>query len=371
MEDHRLNVGGSLRKKSRTLVLSGLLVWVPVSAAAQSATAPSSTPRSNAASSNAARSNSTTDSKDPKRAQARSYAMAAFVALDGGAYPEAIAQFTSGLDLLDVPTLRVGRAEALFQVGKWLEAKADYEAALSYALKPEDSATFSESQAIARDKLGSLEPRIPALRIQSTAEYVDVNVDEASAVRLSTGERLAINPGAHRVVISTPDGSLTHSIQAKEGEVLTLDGPKSSPALPKPSSGPSLASGDSPTPLSDTRAERGTNTALIVSASITGALAIGTVVASFVFFDAKSDYNRANSDLTGSESRRNELKSRAETIRLLTAGLAGLTVAAAGVTTYFWLAPRLESDEVAQLHSPPSWTALDPTRVWVGARGTF
>lgn len=307
--------------------------------------------------------------EDAGRVQARAHAVAAFTALDSGSYPEAVTQFSEALTLVDVPTLRVGRAEALFQLGKWLEAKADYEAALGYVLQPGDSASFVESKTSAKTKLESLSSRIPRLRVQTTAAYAEVVVDDLPAVRLPNGQELPLNPGAHRVVVSAAKSSVTHAIEARDAQVVTVEGPELSletttrPAVPDEA--PPL-----PTATDHTREPSGIGTELVVSASVTGVLAVGAVVTGVLFLDARSEYTDARNDPSTSDTRVRALYDRTKTWGWVNTGLIAGAVAAAGVTTYFWLAPQF-AGAPSRAQSTPGPASLTPTGVWLGTAGHF
>lgn len=378
-----MNVGWSRRACGRAIALSSLMTSLATGTVAspdtaisdrkgRSATSPNATPTATGTSTpTGASATASEEAEDPKRAQARAYAMAAFSALDNGAYKDAITYFSNAIELLDVPTLRVGRADAFAQVGKWLEAKADYAAALGYSIQPEDSVAFAQSQTTAKLKLQNLELRIPELRVRTTADYVDVTVDKPPAVRLLRGEPLTVNPGSHRVLVTSSGRSIVHTIEVGDGQVITVDGP-----MPIPKGEPTIVTSpmSPPTPVSASRTDTQSSTEFVVSASLTGAFAVSTVLVGLVFFEMKSDYDKIKeydpSDplaKTGAD----ESYERSGTVRSVLGGLAAATVVAAGVTTYFWVAPRVGSDTAAQANSRRDAAALTVAGVWLGAAGHF
>lgn len=304
---------------------------------------------------------------DAVRAQARTHAAKAFTSLDNGNSEEAVTHFTAALDLVDAPTLRVGRADALVQLGKWVAAKADYRSAIAYTLGAQDSASFSESQADAKTKLEALEQRMPHLRVNTAAEFVEVAVDDAPPTQLATTELLELDPGSHQVVVSASGSSVTHSVQAREREDIVVDGP----ALPvtKPQVREPMPAAPAQ-PLEDAGA--GPTTNFVVSASITGALAVGTVITGLLYLSARDEYTQSKEAASVSEAREQQLYDRANTLGWVNTGLLAGTVVGAGVSTYFWLAPRFDNAPASNTTLPASGLGrIAPSGIWFGASGQF
>lgn len=309
-----------------------------------------------------------------KRSKARSLASKAFVALDGGSYANAVTHFSDAIALFDVPTLRLGRANAYFALGKWREAMSDCEAAIAYELQPGDSATLAASRVTATTRLQEIEKRIPKLRLRTTGDDADVVVDESPAVRVSDGALLPVNPGSHRVNVTTSGRSVTHSIEATEGQVVTVLGPQQPTivtlaAPPKVSRAPKPAPVSLPAEVSVTDSE--TPTERIVATSVTCALAVATVVTGVMFFDAKRRYDAVNADDSLTELDANRSREEAEAYLPPLIGLATATVVSAGVTTYFWAAPQFADDRPGRAPHPSGLTGVIPSGVWVGAAGRF
>lgn len=308
-------------------------------------------------------------SDDAVRAQARTHAAAAFTSLDNGNMAEAVTHFTEALDLVDAPTLRVGRADALVRLGKWVAAKADYQAAMAYTIGPQDSASFSESQTDAKSKLEALDQRMPHLRVNTAVKIVEIAVDDASPKQLAATDLLDLDPGSHQVVVSASGSSVTHSVQAREREDVVVDGPAPPVAEPKESS-PAPAAVAPAQPLEDSG--NGPTTEFVVSASITGALAIGTVITGALFLSARSEYSKVRDAQSASPEREQQLYDRANTLGWVNTGLLAATVVGAGVSTYFWLAPRFDRTPAKNSTVPASGLGqLTPSGVWFGVSGQF
>lgn len=306
-------------------------------------------------------------SDEANRAEARTHAAAAFTALDNAGYEAAVTHFTKALTLVDAPTLRVGRGDALVRLGRWVEAKADYRAAIAYTLSPEDSASFADSQANAETKLAALEQRMPHLRVNTAAEVVEVTLDNAPPRSLAAAELLELDPGSHQVVVSAAGRSVSHTVQAREREDVVVDGPVLAPVAAK-TTAPAPVPVAAPAPDTDA----GPTTPFVVAASITGALAIGTVVTGALFLSARSEYDASNNDGSVDEARVRTLRDRAVTLGWVNTGLLAGTVVGAGVTTYFWLAPRFDGPSTKDSAQPASGLGqLTPSGIWLGTSGQF
>lgn len=287
-----------------------------------------------------------------ERNLARSYAAAAFTSLDEGSYETAVDQFGQAIALLDVPTLLVGRADALVHLSKWKEAISDYEAAIAYQLGPGDSASFANSQKDAATKLSALRERMPRLRIDSTTRQVTITVDEQPSTTLDTTGSLELNPGVHTVIVTAVGQSVVHTFEAKENEVTSLQAPQPPRPTPAPVVEPAPIQAPPPPPE-----DPGLSTEVIVSGAVTGALAVGAIVTGVMCLSARSDFNAANDDNSSApyEDRLSKWE-RADTLGLVNTGLTAAAVAAAGVTTYFWIAPQFGDTS----QSPQSTAARSP-----------
>jgi hypothetical protein len=297
------------------------------------------------------------------RASARSHAVAAFSALDNANYEDAVARFGEAIRLLDVPTLRVGRADALTHLTKWVAAQADYEAAVSYTLRPEDSKAIAESQKDAATKLAALRARMPRLRVDTHVAIARVAVDDLAPVSLRTGETLALDPGTHQIVIVSTGPSVTHTVQAREHETSVVEGARSEPR-PVDSR---------PTPAADLPTVRDTTSApsaeFIVAGAATAALALGVAATGVWFLVESSRYEDERGDPNVPQDEKNQDYGHLRTLGWVNVGLCAAAVAAAGVTTHFWISPQFDSPTTRG--SSATVSKILPHGFSVGASGHF
>lgn len=277
------------------------------------------------------------------RERARELAEKAFVSFDEAQYSDAIEQFSQAIELYDVPTLRVGRAEALMQVGRWIEAAADYAAAAKYVLQPNDSTFMAESQAEATTKLRALEPRIPRLRVDTNAAGVQVTVDGKPRTTLPTNETLKLDPGQHRVVLEASGGSVTHTVLAVEGEVLIVEGPKAAVTPARPVE-------PKPVPVAPREVRTGGDewsTEVIVSGAVAAVFGLAALTTGAFFMSNLGTYNDQYEDPSIAFDKKERDHAALKTLGKVNTALCIGTAAALGVTSYFWFAPVSEPSESA------------------------
>lgn len=298
-----------------------------------------------------------------ERANARTHALAAFDALDAAKYEQAVQEFGLALELIDAPTLRVGRAEALTKLDRWIEAASDYEAALRYTVLASDAPAFAESQKTAGRKLAELRARTPVLVIQTGDATAQVTIDDYAWKPVRSGEEIAIDPGPHRVVVTAFEQTVTHRVDAAAGAQINLQGPTQPEAgapgpaavesaeVPASDVAETASDGGPLAPLSgdaDTSREGGSDTRLWVSSAVTGALVVGAVATGIMYWKARNSYDDSRKDATVSDAERQDKYDDTKTMAWVNTGLAAAAVVGAGVTTYFWLAPRSSEQAVGR-----------------------
>lgn len=324
-----------------------------------------------------------------ERANARTHALAAFDALDAAKFEQAVQEFGLALELIDAPTLRVGRAEALTKLSRWIEAASDYEAALRYTVLPSDAPAFADSQKTAATKLAELRAKTPVLMIQTGDSTAQVTIDDYAWKPVRSGEEIPIDPGSHRVVVTAFGQTVTHRVDAAPGAQLNLQGPtQPESGAPGPaaietetapqsdvseteSDGDSSAASESG---ADTGRQGGSDTRLRISAVATGVLVVGAVVTGFMYWNARGDYDEARKDSTATDVERQEKYDDTKTMAWVNTGLAAAAVVGAGVTTYFWFSPQSSEQTLGRTDGPVpgSSTGLSrPHGFTVGLGGTF
>jgi hypothetical protein len=295
--------------------------------------------------------------------RARNFAIMGFEALDGGNFSSAASLFTQALELLDVPTLRVGRGDALVQLNRWRAALADYEAAAAYVLKADDSPAIRESHTTAAIKAQELKPRLPRLRVDTTAPHVRVTVDDEAQQTLSRDGQLYVDPGSHSVRVELDGEALTTEVEAAPGAELRVPAPQPTPAeltltgssdsVPEPTSNDALFSDE-----------------VLVAGAITGVLAVGFAVTGILFDSNHATYRRLqDGELPSTESRRQGLRDDLVTLQWVNLAFAAGAVVGAGVTSYFWFAPTQSETQTAG--PAPRTPFASPNGFVLGASGRF
>lgn len=291
--------------------------------------------------------------------QARTHAIAGFEALDSGRYVQAVNAFTQALALLDVPTVRMGRGDALVKLNQWRAALEDYQAAAAYVVQPGDSTALREAPAQASAKYAALNARMPRLRVETSASEVRVSIDDGPPQVLSNGAWLTLDPGVHSVRVESGSDARTAEVSAIPEREHVVPGPETTAAeAPSSAAEQSLAAEPS----------AGVRDDVIVAGAITGVLAAGFAVTGVLFLTGKATYDDAQADPASSESRRERLHDTAKTLQWVNVATLAGAVVGAGVTTYLWLAPARSDTPSAALGGQ---RFASPDGVVLGIGGRF
>lgn len=277
------------------------------------------------------------------REKASKHAHDGFDLLKAGELEKAREQFTIALGLVEAPTIRVGRADALTGLNRWVDAVADYEAAIAFSLSRQDPPVFAKSQQNATVRLAALQDRMPGLIIETSDAKAQVVIDGSHPISVVTGERIAVDPGRHIVVITAFGLSSTHTVEAFEAKLTTLQASEAKPVTSPPHRD---ASTPAPTSLRPTLTadvtqrpapDEGLDTRTLVAGAATGALAIGAVVTGVIFWNLRNDYHDSRSEPGAADERKDVI-----TMAWINTGITAGAVVAGGLTAYFWLTPRFE-----------------------------
>ncbi len=312
------------------------------------------------------------DSSRAVRDKARAHANAGFDAHDAGNHLLAAQHFSDAIVLVDVPTLRLGRGDALVALNRWLEAIADYEAAVAYVPSPTDSPAISEAFEAAPGKLAALKARLPSLVVRSRDPNASLRLDDSAAQPLTDGAAIPMNPGAHRVVVTSFGRTEEHDVQLSEGQRAEIHAPTVSsettaPAVPATSAEPPTAEGppriaSEAMPDSWPPAAGATDNRVLVAGAVSGVLVLGAVITGVMWLNERSELNR-------DRERSDEYY---KTLGLVNAGLWAGAVVGAGVTSYFWLAPQFEAGlDAATGDAPAARFAVLPSGIIAHVGGRF
>lgn len=336
-----------LRRSLLVSCLFGMTLFVSNPAFAETAKAQSAAP-------------ATLSEEDLNRA--RNFALMGFEALDNGNFSSAVSLFTKALELLDVPTLRVGRGDALAHLNQYRAALADYEAAAAYELKSGDSSAIQESRAAAGVKIQELKPRLPRLRVDTSAPNVSVTVDDEAPQTLSRNGQLYLDPGTHSVTVELDGNVRTTEIEAAPGADVRVPAPEPTSAelAPAPETEPLTK----PIPANGSLSDE-----MIAAGAITGVLAVGFAITGILFLSNHATYNDVNGDQSSTEARLDRLHADLKTLQWVNLALGAGALVGAGVTTYLWLAPTQSETQTAGLGHCPSFGS--PDGFVLGASGRF
>jgi hypothetical protein len=284
---------------------------------------------------------------DADRATARELGGAGLAALDAKDYPTALDRLSRALALYDVPTLRLGRARAFRGLGQFVSAAENYRAVLLRAPAKNEPPAFVQATRDAKVELQQVEAKIAHLTVMVNGTPSSLRVDGAEWPAVAIGVPRPLDPGDHVVEAANE----THQLQTQK---VTLNPGQSErieivlpvakavvEASPGPSGPPPLAAAGpistAPGPTATTMSPP-SHTAALVSTVVSGALAAGAIVTGILANSAKADFNEENrADVA--PSRKEDLRSKASTMALVSTVLTGAALVGTGLSVYFWVAP--------------------------------
>jgi hypothetical protein len=294
------------------------------------------------------------------REAATALAIAGLEAYEAGHYEEAFDKLEKSYTVARVPTLGLWSARALHKLGRWLEAEARYEEAVTLPLPEVDTATQQQAQQDAQTELTALKPTIPQLVIQlegATLEQLRITIDGKVVNSTQTLHRL--NPGTHHIEGDRGDARQAVDVQLAPRDNRTV-------LLRFPAPGAALA--DAPGPTFEMSSEEDSGGWLRpagwASMVLGGAgVAVGTV--GLVLAVQKKDEIDHNDNCNGracATTERDLVDSYDSRRNLSTVGfVAGTALLAVGVTALV-LSSGGSEDPSAEAIISPSFT---------GVRGTF
>jgi hypothetical protein len=308
------------------------------------------------------------------KAQARKLGVEAFAAVDAKDFVTAEGLFARAIDLYPAPTLRVGRARVLVQLGRLVAASEEYRLVIARTAERSDPTSFAAAQKDAQKDLEALLPRIAHLVIQlgpiaaAVKPPAVVRVDDQDFKNSALGLERPVDPGVHKLTVSSADGALARKeVTLAEGEhaQVRLE-------LPAQASPVQLASAASKTgpkapnatpekaPLAPAAAEPSASSfsqGTVIAAVTTGVLALGAIATGIVAFKQRSEFvDKNDGDLPAEDKR--ELRRKAMTWSTVNTIVTAGAVVGAGVTILVW---RLQPE-----------TPADPQGAWsFGLGGRF
>lgn len=140
-----------------------------------------------------------TSDEPASRESARALADQAANAYAQGDYARAVQLLNLAYQLVPAPTIALLEARALVRLGRLVQARGVYARVLRTPLTAEAPPVYRSAVVDARAELGTLEPRIPKLKVVLAlpVDQLNVTLDGRSLPADSLGVWLALDPGSH------------------------------------------------------------------------------------------------------------------------------------------------------------------------------
>lgn len=154
------------------------------------------------------------------RLRARGIAAEGVAAYEARRFEEAIARMREADAVFDAPHHDVYLARALKQLGRWLEARDAYRAALA---APSDRPGFADARQLAQEEMDRLQAALPALEVVLAEGTVARVLVDGRPAPLGPGGAVEVDPGPHQVRVETTDGRADErSVRLGEGVLLRV-----------------------------------------------------------------------------------------------------------------------------------------------------
>lgn len=164
--------------------------------------------------------------------RARSDAATGLALFHAGRWAEAYDTFRKADAVYHAPTLVLYMAHCQKRLGRPASAQALYRKVADEPLPRDAPLQFTTAQAVAREELRALEPRVPTLELTldgSAGRSVRVTLDGEPAAA-APRQRIVLDPGTHEIAVAVDGGPpLRQMVKLSEGSkeklVMTLPGP--------------------------------------------------------------------------------------------------------------------------------------------------
>jgi hypothetical protein len=287
---------------------------------------------------------------------------------DRGDFAGALDRYQRAAALVDVPPLAVQIARCQAKLGRLIAASETYLAVTRKVLPADALPVHREAQAEAERERAALTPRIPGVVVKlrgAAPEDVQATLDGAPFAAALFGVRHLVDPGEHRVEVSSRGRRATRAFAAAEAETVEVDldldagekvaPPPAPPTLPPEEPPPASGSWQMPVGL------------VVAGVGVAG-LGVGAVFTALAASDRSNLEEACGAELACGPASWDDVDAYNTKRIVSSVGLiAGGALTATGVVLVIWGATS--SSEARTGGAPALSVALAPERVILG--GTF
>jgi hypothetical protein len=272
------------------------------------------------------------------KAAARQLGVDGLKALKNGDHRAAENSFTRALDLVDVPTLHLGRARALRGLSRYVEAGEEYRLViLAETRASNNNLAFRTAADDARKELVEVDALIGFVTVSVTPEgpidRLELDGKELSSSLIGT--RIPVDPGSHQLRVAASgyapytgsfDGQSGQTVQVTLNLVPTQPTQTASP--PPTASSPAALQAPAAAPDVD---EATTPATVYWLGGATAVLGGAAIVSGVLALGAQNDFDASNRPEVATDVKQ-ELRDEATTLAWVSSGLTAAAIAA-GVAT--------------------------------------
>lgn len=223
----------------------------------------------------------------------------------------------------------------LYNLGQVSFALRDYATALRFFRDYLDAGGASvprERRAEVRAEIARLEERVGFLEIRVDRQGAEVTVDDVVVGQSPIATPLAVNVGSHRVTVVSGSHVATRVVEVPGRETVVVELTIGLPPVASASVRP-----NSPSPRDRGREPKNepNRRSVVISWSLTAALAAAAGISAYLAYDASRDLDRERDTYPGSRRRLDSLRDTTHRRAIITDALLATAVVAAGVSLYF------------------------------------
>ncbi len=228
----------------------------------------------------------------------------------------------------------VRKATADYNLGRYLEAAKEYEAAYEKTLDAKLLFNVAQAYRLGGDREKAITTYRSFIRSDPKSELrglAETKLRELEHQQPSTSPAQTVAP-IPPPVAAAPTAAVATSPPALPDPIGSTSAPGPAPGASPPSATATLVAPAAPA---------GIGRGVVVGAVLTGTLAVGAVVTGVLYTGKLNDYNTANDQLAANRA---DLRSQTNTLGAVNLALVGGALVAAGVTVILWTRGRASHD---------------------------